>query len=1852
MDISKVIAGWQTKLLQLDRRNSLLYFRNARNPQAKSGAVGIVGTGPDALLDRLQRSRIGLSFPYAEQRKRTPSLSKDERDDTDLRPGDLETDCGPGPLQSRLLGLHRKEREWKEEQGVNVLFVALGFLNWIDFDGDTAQAPLLLVPADLERDSPRDPWRLKLEEDDIQINATLRYQLSLFGVEFPEYGHDAPSAYLREIVQRISPKKNWSVEPVMALATFPFAKMAMWEDLDEMSRQGTEHPVVRALAGNSEALRPPRDVTTRRLPPEEELEGGGLDSLLPVKEQFTVLPADHSQLRAIELARRGAHLVVHGPPGTGKSQTIANIIATFLADGKKILFVSEKTAALDVVKQRLEDHELGSFCLDLHSKRASKASVYQQIREAIEAPRTTAASFPLDKLEGQRERLNSVARALHERRSPLGLSVFEVHGRYARIRSLQRVDFPLRQVGGLTSDDLDRIGEATARIARRRAEFEAHQTSPWRSLRRTSPGMDLPDELRRAAATMRGTVMELQASGVRESEGLGWRPPKTPKEAEIARRIAGHMVHCPGIPEIWLSGDALSRLERRAKDLATMQSERRSLEKRLALYLGSPLPALDFQELRLRLGIPFKDEQLLRDALGAAWSERLSPPPEACEQNLRIAIDRTRRLREAALLLIETLAVTTRLDRASQVRLVAQRVRTALATTPVPEAWFEPGGFSFVRTKLDQARAQLTELEQAERGLFKDFEEDLLTRVSPEMLIRYRTDHQSLWRTFRKSYRDDQRALRGSLRRPRKLPTDEALSVVESALRVRGLQEKWLVDSAGYAAAFGARFSGRSTSWQELAATVAEVESWVQSWEWGSESARHCFSAEQRNAVESRLRELEAAFVEWQESALAVHGADADSDLAIRQNALEAGIEIVARLVRDGSSLWPNLRGSLKDWGQLVELLSEAVKLRRIKVQDQDLAPDLRKDFEGYYEGPDSDWQNAQSALGWARGLLDVTGGRVSHGLSAQCRQPRPPEQYAEQEQRLATAISAFQAKAIDFSLTFDPRQVGWDDWEIPEFERLTSWLGWLVEHADGALAWLEYSQAVRDLEALLAPGVVNALREVTENATQVPDLVLRRVYAAWIDHMREKDPRLQFHPRDHEALREEFRKLDRSFVQANRARIRAKCFRGYPDEDGPAIQGGQLGKLNHQLSLKRRQMPVRKLIREVPLVLQALKPCFLMSPVAVSQYLSRPELATDSFTFDAVIFDEASQIFPEDAVPAIARARQVIVVGDRKQLPPTSFFRREVFEDDDDEPTADRLEGVESILDVMVGMAGGGVQSAYLGVHYRSRHEHLIRYSNHHFYEDRLLTFPSPDMTGSHGLKDIYLPDGRYDAGASRTNQREAETAVEQVFKMMRTCPESESIGVVALSKAQADRIEEMINERRLQDSSLDSRFAEDRAERFFVKNLENVQGDERDHIILSLGYGPTVGSGAVPNRFGPINREGGERRLNVAVTRARQSLTLIRSLRPEQITSETEGTRLFRRFLEYAQDPVRAFEQVIDVDPAAESESPFEEAVYRAMTERGHKVSRQVGCFGYRIDLAIAAEDGSRYDLGIECDGRTYHSTPAARDRDWLRQDVLEGLGWTIHRIWSTDWIKDPKGQIQAVEAALARARAKVRDGSHRKLEVVQKAVEVSEAPRPIGSPKKEFRFAPYKSVELPRHHREVPIQQATQEQLRRIVTRVVEAEGPVHVDVLIDRIRRHYGAGRAGSQIQAAIMNAVRVEWRADRISWRGDFLSMPQHPSRPEPRGPAQDGKAREIEHIWQGEIEAGIIRVVEAAFGISRDHALVATARAFGYDRAGSKVQEAIRRVLDRLIANGEIDRTPTGLTIPSNPPEDDGDEGL
>jgi len=416
------------------------------------------------------------------------------------------------------------------------------------------------------------------------------------------------------------------------------------------------------------------------------------------------------------------------------------------------------------------------------------------------------------------------------------------------------------------------------------------------------------------------------------------------------------------------------------------------------------------------------------------------------------------------------------------------------------------------------------------------------------------------------------------------------------------------------------------------------------------------------------------------------------------------------------------------------------------------------------------------------------------------------------------------------------------------------------------------------------------------------------------------------------------------------------------------------------------------------------------MSPLSVAQYLE-----PSHEMFDIVIFDEASQIPVWDAVGAIARGKQLIVVGDPKQLPPTNFFNASA--DDEDDLTPEAFKDLESILDELM---SHGLRHKRLKWHYRSRHEGLITFSNRQYYENDLLTFPSADSVLG-GVRFVHLPMAFYDKGKSRTNRKEAEALVKElVSRLRKNNSKPLSYGVVTFSMAQQELVENLLDEERRKYPEIENHFGDSppvEGEPVFVKNLENVQGDERDVILFSICYGPDE-SGKVSMNFGPLNRDGGERRLNVAITRAKHEVIVFSGLRGDQIDltrTRARGVRDLKQFLDYAEYGPKALVAANTTTSAAESDSEFEQLVVSRLTAAGYTVHPQVGCSGYRIDIGVVSpSDPGKYLLGIECDGATYHRAATARDRDKLRQAILEGLGWKLYRIWSTDWWHDSDAEM----------------------------------------------------------------------------------------------------------------------------------------------------------------------------------------------------------------------------------------------
>ncbi len=1833
-DIAGVVEDWQKKLLQLDRRNRLLYFKPGRT------AVMIDEHTPDSIAKALSRARRGLKFDFVETRRRKGA---DDNDWDAMVPGDIRGDCPTAELQRRLTNLRKRAREWQEEQGLNILSVALGMLHWIDKDREEAVSPLLLLPAQLDKVSPSEPFVLSEDDDDIAGNPTLSEKLRLdFGLELPPFdGNGDAGDYLRKVRSLVESRSGWRVEESVYLSVFAYSKLAMWQDLERVRRNGTSHPIVRRLSGDKSPARMESENIPRAVLV-EKMEGqvaGGLDDLLNVREQNAVMEADYSQLIALEAAKSGANLVIHGPPGTGKSQTIANIISATIAAGKTVLFVSEKTAALDVVKRRMDDVGLGVFCLDLHSERGSKTSVYEQLRQSVnDARQVSPGQFDYEAHAALRDELNRTVRALHDARQPLGESVFTMHGRFAELRDKPHAAFEVEDIGAMTSRQFAAILSAAGRIAQHPAEYREHHTSVWRALRPMTQFLELANIVRDDMASLIAAVNRLADDTAGIGEGLGLGKPRSRGQVARTRNIASHLSSAPGVPAKWLTLKARKGLQKIAKEDADSQRARQGLLERLAPYFGEDLPDWDFESLSKLMELEPREAQLLRKLLGRDYSALLARPGLGAFREMESLNASIGELRSAA----SEFAAFMNLDAPATLAEIAELTATAYKAAelnPVPEPLLAPGAQQRVRIAVDDARRLANDLTEKERILFSMFEEAMLESVDLRMVTRYRTDHQSgVRRLFSGSYKRDRNLLRGAKVSAGKLSFEDERGYVELAARINGLRAEWEAGEDALWQLFGRLYQRRNTDWNGLIKYASDVWELVGDWRGSRVPLAILTDQRQRGTCETKAANVDRLLRRTREhmAALGLHEqANGASDSSLNLSELSELLNLCGpTLNRLRSAIEAPSQVALRridNLETLASLLKCGKSVREMEREQESTADARRADFGARYAGFDTDWSNVSEALEWVGKLQSLLErGRASDALARHCAEPMEPERYGDMAASLERAVSSFDTAIRSLEERFDFAVGRWSEWDDALFEQIIEWASDLSERADGAGDWLIYRAAVRELETAISEGAFDAIYAVAPSAEDAPGVVERRITSAWLDWAYSEEPALaNFTSARQDDSRAKFKQLDEFLPVAARNEVRRRIFEEMPNTASASTAAGQLGTLNHELNKRRRQLPVKQLIERIPLLIGAIKPCFMMSPLAVSQYLPISDLESETLGFDVVIFDEASQVFPEDAIPAILRGKQIVLAGDQKQLPPTHFFRSgagdsDDFADDEYEEQPDQLADMESILDAAIGQSGSLFAEAHLNVHYRSRDERLIQFSNRHFYDDRLFTFPSPRHgNGWLGMNDVYVEDGVFE---SRVNEAEAERVADLVFEHMRCRPSDESVGVVAMSRTQADLISQIIDDRRLDERGHDARFADDVTEPFFVKNLENVQGDERDHMILSVGYGPNR-QGRTFNRFGPINAQGGQRRLNVAITRAKLRLSTVHSLKPSDITATSQGARLLRSFLEYSANPNMATQDETAEDDGVEfdAHAPFEETVGRALEARGHRIERQVGIGGHRIDLAILAEDGPGMDLGIECDGAAYHSSPSARDRDWLRQRVLEGLGWRVHRVWSTSWVRNPEGEIAAIEAALEEARKSPPLPS------------TPVQPSPIA-PQPESVNAPVGGgVEVPARD-SAEFDEYVKADLNAFppsnlltlqIIRVAEVEGPVHIEIVIKRIFDRRGDLQGREWIKSVIASEVANE----HIRSRDDFVWTSDEQLTRRPRKPGSDGERRTIDQISKDELRMAVLATVRQMYGGSQSEVVSQTARNLGYQRTGSLIGRRLNEVIDDMLNDGELERS-------------------
>ncbi|MDO5810568.1 MAG: DUF3320 domain-containing protein, partial [Methanobrevibacter sp.] len=1321
--IEKEFKNLRKELLDLTLRNQLLNFKS------RAKTITIVNQSPINLYQTLVLQENKMYFVANKKDKKEDKSSVWDHipfDFSKFSEGDkkLATDLTPKELQKRLYYINNQAKTMLQEQGYNILYLAVGFLEWKDKSKPRQKnnAPLVLIPVSMERKKVGESFNLEWTGEDIQTNISLKAKLLEGGIELPDfefkkYG-EVIDHYLASVRRAVSRMDGWEVNSNVALGFFSFTKFVMYNDLNpeawadnvDLTKNELIQAIFNPAKNDHEAFR------------EEDI-----DSRLEYQNMYQVLDADSSQIAAIQDVKAGRNLVVEGPPGTGKSQTIVNLIAELLAEGKSVLFVSEKMAALDVVKDRLTGVGLGKFVLELHSHKTRRKKFLKDLQKAtnVRAQEPLNIDQTIRKLETLRRQLDDYSQIIHKPVFAVNLSAFQLYGmkesaddHFARKNTLMplvRFESP----ENVTLKDLDDMKIALENLA------ELYQTiskeNPWS---KCAPKSLLPADLREIEMLINDTLLALDNFLVER----------------------GRVYDIYGIKK----PDTLNEFQNSLSAFEIIKSQNAELI----------------------------DGSILKSG---AWNNN----------------------NDDAFILIQELQKY-------------QKYAGALAKF----------NQSIFQVDIDRLIYELQHLSTKKFRFFNN-------KQHIELVERY-------------------------------------------------------------------------------------------------------YAVPVPNNIEDIIRDLKQAKV----------------IIKLRRN-LEANNALGQKYY---GGYW-HLNANPEDLKAIARWMHEFTALVREGTFSQNTIDLMSKD------------------------LFDI-------------KPERDLAEYIDSGEEFVRVLSRLKDKLNPRSKLIFKRETGdvpFEAWQ----EQLYNWRGQL----SSLHLWSQYLNTKNALKSSNAKMFVDSIEKRNIKKEDIEALVEGNFADSLLNILFVENQELAtFVGELHENRIREFKDLDKKILTLNRKRIYHKLNSNIPKIFG-GTENPQAKILAGEFTRKSGHMPVRKLLEKAGGMIKQIKPCFMMSPLSIAQYL---DPTNEELQFDVVIFDEASQVKPEDALGAFMRGKTAVVMGDTQQLPPTSFFDQ-MSDADSDEEEATSLD-MESILH----LCKLSFPVKMLKWHYRSRHESLITVSNREFYDDDLLVYPSPSHSDPElGLKFHYNPNTQYLRGASSKNPLEAKDVVEEIFNHFEKYGDTKSLGVGTFSVAQKNAILEELEVKRKEHPEYEPLFSDNKDERFFVKNLETIQGDERDVILISVGYGYDQ-DGKMSLNFGPLNQDGGERRLNVLITRAREKCVVFSNFKAYDMNLTANppyGVKSLKEFLEYAEN------LTLGTPGRGEyAKEPFEDAIASFLEENGYTVDRQIGCAGFRVDLAIVDDENpGKYILGITTDGKMYASSKVARDRDRLREQVLTGLGWKLYHLWSTDWYRN---------------------------------------------------------------------------------------------------------------------------------------------------------------------------------------------------------------------------------------------------
>lgn len=1775
---------WERRLLDLSLRNNLLSARiskrtlqivsfklNEIEDALADGREFTVLPRPDELANAVEIAGI---YQTPSDTESVANLLKQE-----MQRGRLYSYLKEDELNMVMTRLYRQSRLSLEENGANTLFLAIGLMRWYETSISTVPrfAPILLFPVEIVRKSLTRGYVIRSRGEETMVNITLlellrqKFGININGLDplpTDQSGVDVVKVF-NIIRKAIMEQPRWDVEELSIIGSFSFNKFLMWNDIHNNVEVLRRNKIVNGLVTGT--IDWGSDVQ------EESID---LDQTFSVGDLALPLPADSSQIEAISAALGEKNFVLHGPPGTGKSQTITNIIANALYRGKKVLFVAEKMAALQVVQRRLESIGLAPFCLELHSNKAKKSVVIDQLKRTVEVTKKKSnQQFQKEaaQLNALRNELNGYVTTLHKP-YPIGRSLYDCFSDYCSVVEFSSApSLPFEAIEAMGEDEVRTIEAWVQDYAAICDIIGEIPNAPLLPCKNSNYQPSLRSELQKSLTELRDDSEHClkTASVVCGHFGLTFVDDSkwlTTLSEMLSFLLDGGKL----LPNVLSSTDYDANLEL-ARDLIACGKIRDNAYDKISRHL-------DDSVLGIHVAQYSRDWNTVEAFMDAYEVGPISSDGRSlaqCILDVPKAFDECMKAKNEVVPLLGKPCGTT--ARAS--KHIEAVCNTLLALKMVVPKLLADADRSQNETELSALVAHVEKRDRYYAAIAKRFRPSVFNLDCDDLQKRW---NETMMRSFISKWLGKRKMV--------KLLNLHAINAVDSVeipdVLMLLCNYKKESDYVEQRAAFGKALLGKE--WKESHFDIVAVRQTIE-----HHAVIH------RELLAMAQNELDSRAME--KTLLEHIGSDVVNFHVLNDSKMTHFIQAFERMV----SAYREFKRYRVSSAQILDVIDTYQEMSgRLNSKDKD----GERLFGELWHPDDGQWDVMEEAL---------TRTQKVHSIIAQL------EPGLDKQKQVGSNLAAFYVKGwsgnpglkddllkLSRALPLLPsqgenidnmlcgRMIGGHTGAYLEY--FVHRTGFVLDHLDDLKDICKYNQIVGNKPYEALQMIVNEV-ESGEVKNALIGLYYKKCFArTYAEYILTCEPMLNgFHGQMFEERINQYRRLCDHFERLTREELYAKLASNMPNFQIEAASNSEVGILQRNLRNGARGVSLRSLFDKIPDLLTRICPCMLMSPISVAQYID-----AKGAKFDYVIFDEASQMPTCEAVGAIARGKNVIVVGDPNQLPPTTFFETNAF----DEDNADK-EDLESILDDCLALS---MPSKYLQWHYRSKHESLIAFSNMKYYENRLLTFPSPDDLTSK-VTFQYVP-GVYDKGRSRQNREEAVAVVEEIKRRLSDpATANQSIGVVTFNTNQQSLIEDLMNDMFDQEPDLAQK-AEASDEPVFVKNLENVQGDERDVILFSVGYGADK-TGKVSMNFGPLNREGGWRRLNVAVSRARYEMKVFSTLTPDQIDlsrTSAAGVAGLKAFLEYALNGrlSLAYEAV----KSRATNDHLVLSIAEEIRDKGYEVRTNIGTSGYRVDIGIVdPNDKGKYLLGILCDGYNYNSAKSARDREITRGKVLKLLGWRISRVWAMEWWENRDTALQKLLSDIDNAvKGNWDDKEQEPVEEIGTTI-VEENSEILD----ETRARPYNRAELTLFENVTPDEVASGSRaylILRLFDSIIQAEAPISKGLLLKRTIAVLGISRIGPRLSAyfdaLLKSRPYLFTEADGMVF---YWNKEQVPNLYNIYRPDSD---RDALDIAPEEVSVAVCEVLDQQGALPEEDLLRQVAKCFNFSRMGDNVILSMRRGLE------------------------------